>query len=133
MTADTPAQEADPRQDRDHALDTAKITAPEYLILECVGKEFYVPLGKDYVVGRSTGEVNAPQPDIALNPYGTAENGVSRCHVLISGTDYTIYVSDLNSTNGTWLNGKRLAPNRKQLLNGGDELRLGKLSMIVKF
>jgi pSer/pThr/pTyr-binding forkhead associated (FHA) protein len=39
------------------------------------------------------------------------------------------YVEDLGSTNGTWLNGRRIhAP---QLLNRGDKIRIGHTVMIV--
>ncbi len=43
------------------------------------------------------------------------------------------YVSDLNSTNGTWLNGQHLIPFNEYLLHAGDELRLGLLKVEVRF
>ena len=52
--------------------------------------------------------------------------GVSRFHMKIDrdGEDFTI--SDLNSTNGTYINGERLAPHYPKRVRRGDELRIGK-------
>ncbi|MCR5684446.1 MAG: FHA domain-containing protein [Lachnospiraceae bacterium] len=52
--------------------------------------------------------------------------GVSRFHMKIDrdGEDFT--VSDLNSTNGTYVNGERLAPHYPKKVRRGDELRIGK-------
>ena len=49
---------------------------------------------------------------------------VSRKHAVINrqGVDY--YLSDLNSTNGTQVNGSRLEPGQEVLLKNGDELVL---------
>ncbi len=51
---------------------------------------------------------------------------VSRLHAKIfkSGEDY--YVQDLNSKNGTFVNGKRLLPNEKLILFPEDEVTFGK-------
>ncbi len=51
--------------------------------------------------------------------------GVSRYHLKIDreGEQYTI--SDLASTNGTYLNGTRLEPYRAQTVRRGDEVRIG--------
>jgi pSer/pThr/pTyr-binding forkhead associated (FHA) protein len=43
------------------------------------------------------------------------------------------FVTDLNSANGTFVNRKRLQPNEACLLNDGDELTLGSLTMTVRF
>lgn len=52
--------------------------------------------------------------------------GISRYHLKIDrdGEDFTI--SDLNSTNGTFINGERLAPHLPHKIRRGDELRIGK-------
>lgn len=41
-------------------------------------------------------------------------------------------MTDLNSTNGTFKNGMRLLPNTSELLEPGDEIRLGKLKFIYR-
>jgi pSer/pThr/pTyr-binding forkhead associated (FHA) protein len=38
---------------------------------------------------------------------------------------------DLNSANGTWLNGERLAPTKKYDLPSGAVIQLGRLKLLV--
>ena len=53
---------------------------------------------------------------------------VSRVHARIyKGEDGCIEIRDLNSTNGTWINGMRLEPNEKRRVQRGDEVRFGSL------
>ena len=52
--------------------------------------------------------------------------GISRYHMKIDrdGDEFTI--SDLNSTNGTFINGERLAPHLPHKIKRGDELKIGR-------
>jgi len=52
------------------------------------------------------------------------EKLVSRLHCCISGCKDGYYIEDMNSTNGTFVNGERLIPNNRHILNNGDEVRL---------
>lgn len=55
-----------------------------------------------------------------------ADPSVSRVHARIyKGEDGCIEIRDLNSTNGTWINGVRLEPNEKAVVRRGDEVRFG--------
>lgn len=55
-----------------------------------------------------------------------ADPSVSRVHARIyKGEDGGIEIRDLNSTNGTWINGVRLEPNEKVRVQRGDEVRFG--------
>ena len=59
-----------------------------------------------------------------------ADDAVSRRHATIRRRATGLWVSDLDSTNGTWLNGARIdGPVR---IVDGDELRLGALALIVR-
>ena len=49
---------------------------------------------------------------------------VSRQHAKIHFHDGIWHIEDLNSTNGTWVNGKRLTPARPFPLNVGDSIAL---------
>lgn len=49
----------------------------------------------------------------------------SRRHAIIRWDGRQAFITDLGSTNGTRLNGERLAPNRPYALNPGDHLELG--------
>ena len=44
-----------------------------------------------------------------------------------------VHVCDLGSTNGTFLNGRRLIDRQRRLLRNGDELMLGRLRVLVRF
>lgn len=72
-------------------------------------------------------------PDVDLTDYGAAEAGVSRQHALLTVQQNRVLIEDLASTNGTWVNDSRLAPNRPYVLKNGDILRLGRLRLRVRF
>ena len=85
----------------------------------------------DFVLGR---QVTGASDDIVdLSQYGGLEMGVSRRHAWVRKTVIGYEVVDLNSTNGTWLNEKRLVPNKTYPLNSGDQIRLGQMLLIVLF
>ena len=66
-----------------------------------------------------------PELDLAEHDKGIA----SRNHAVIkrNGDNYTI--TDLSSTNGTFLNGKRIAANAPQPLRTGDKIKIGEVEM----
>lgn len=81
---------------------------------------------KELLLGRSDA-AGQHSPDLDLAPYGAAEQGVSRRHAMIRRGEDTLTLIDLESTNGTYLNGQRLLPNQPRVLRDGDEIRLGRL------
>jgi hypothetical protein len=84
------------------------------------------------VLGRlPIGDDRVPRTD--LTDYGAVEDGVSREHVQFSLRDYSLYLTDLNSTNYTFLNGLRIMPNQPRIVRDGDEIRLGRLKLQVYF
>ncbi|MDO4292307.1 MAG: DUF6382 domain-containing protein [Eubacteriales bacterium] len=54
------------------------------------------------------------------------DGSVSRIHARIEAGETGLCVRDLNSRNGTAVNGRRLAPNEAQRLTEGDELSFGR-------
>lgn len=50
----------------------------------------------------------------------------SRCHARLYVTDDSVQVEDLDSSNGSYLNGKRLSPRVKMDLQHGDNIRIGR-------
>ncbi len=84
-------------------------------------------LGRDnYTVGRSV-EGQAVIPDIDLQASDAYEQGVSRIHAEIRLEPDGVYVVDLDSANGTLINGKALEPQRPALARHGDIIQLGRL------
>jgi hypothetical protein len=88
----------------------------------------------EMIIGRST-TGNAMAPDIDLDKKQGADLGVSRMHLSIryDQEHQAVLVSDLGSANGTFLNGQRLLTKEIRVLRHGDELRLGKLVLVVSF
>jgi hypothetical protein len=84
------------------------------------------------VVGRSD---QYTAPDIDLAEFGAAGLGVSRNHMSITydSRSATLAVTDMNTVNGTFINGVKLLPQEVRVLRHGDELRLGQLVMTAHF
>ena len=75
-----------------------------------------------YTVGKKRGEA-----DLVLN-----DMSVSRLHARISKENDGFYLEDMNSTNGTFKNGLQLQPYEKRKLEEGDEITLGKTTVIYR-
>lgn len=85
--------------------------------------KYHIDLGKlPLTVGKLAGMV-----DMIID-----EQSISRMHARFSRVGNRIYITDLNSTNGTFRNGMRLEPNASELIEPGDEIRLGKLKFIYR-
>ncbi len=70
-------------------------------------------------------------PEVDLTAGYARQYGVSRQHACIFQRGEVVEVQDLASTNGTLLNGERLAPYVPEPLKDGDQLQLGKLLIQV--
>lgn len=86
----------------------------------------------ELVLGRTDPETGKA-PQIDLEPYGASEKGVSRRHAVITWRDNKLQLVDMESPNGTFINGQRIASNEPRLLRDGDELRLGRLILRLTF
>ncbi len=88
--------------------------------------------GSKIVLGRA--DSSSPiKPDLDLTPYGALEKGVSRQHAAICRSDDTLTLVDMDSANGTHLNGQRLPPAQPRIIRDGDEIRLGKVVAHIYF
>lgn len=101
------------------------------LVLKDSGKEIDIPEKDEVTIGRED-PISEVFPDVDLTPYGGDENGVSRLHCRLVKTGDTMSIEDMKSTNATFVNKKRLAPQTPQPIADGDEIRLGKLVLIYK-
>lgn len=97
------------------------------------GRALVLPASTQLIVGRSDPASSARDPDVDLSPYNANEMGVSRQHIELTWKNDLIYVVDMNSTNGTLLNGQRLLKWIPRLLRDGDQLVIGHLPVGVRF
>ncbi len=100
------------------------LTSPE-------GRTLDLPANDEVMIGRED-PISEVFPDVDLTALGGLEKGVSRKHAVIhhAGADYT--VEDMGSTNGTFINRKRIQPHAPETIKPGDEVRFGKLALSVK-
>lgn len=70
-------------------------------------------------IGRSTGN------DLTLD-----RQGISRYHASITIRDGTAELRDLESVNGTYVDGLRIKPNQARILRGGEEVQIGDIRLI---
>jgi len=87
--------------------------------------------GEHVVVGRYDHDLGGLKPDVDLASMEGSDT-VSRVHAALEhiGSLYTL--TDLNSTNATRLNGKRLEPDKATPINDGDTLSFGKITCTFK-
>jgi pSer/pThr/pTyr-binding forkhead associated (FHA) protein len=126
-----------PEGDPGSRIQTARLAAPWRLLLQ-IGGENQTTVGievRDRIVLGRGDPVASFYPDLDLSPYGGQEGGVSRRHAAIiqDEENKALYVEDLDSTNGTRINGFSLEPRRRYRLRDGDELELGHVHMILRF
>jgi pSer/pThr/pTyr-binding forkhead associated (FHA) protein len=87
--------------------------------------------GKEgYIIGRSDRK-SSYIPDIDLAVYRALDKGVSRRHAALVRYQGHIHILDLNSINGTFLNGERLTSDMPYLLSSGDKLRVGNFNLVI--
>ena len=103
-----------------------------FLIIRGMVERLLVSENTPVVLGRADLAARF-HPDVDMTPYGAEERGVSRAHARLHLSGRKLYVTDLASTNGTFLSGKRLSPNKPELLRKGDEILLGRLPVQVLF
>ena len=80
------------------------------------------------------GRLSEAEGGLDLEPYHAYEKGVSRIHAELHRVDeIMLMLTDMNSVNGTYLNGSRLIPSQPRIVRDGDEIRLGELTMLISF
>ncbi len=83
---------------------------------------------KESLIGRKT-SYSDQVPDIDLSSHGGGQAGVSRIHARLMTQEGQWYLEDLNSTNGTILNGQTVSPGQLVALKDGDMIQFGSLSV----
>jgi hypothetical protein len=72
-------------------------------------------------------------PQVDLTPYAAFQLGISRKHACIRLKEQQLFLHDFKSANGTYLNGLRVTEDTPQLLRNGDEIKLGQMTIQVRY
>jgi len=112
--------------------DPATTPANSWISLHLMDSGKILPLASrnEFTLGRLS-EGQPIMPDIDLTPYQAYASGVSRLHAVVKRDSERVLVMDLGSSNGTYVNGRRINPHVEESLNHGDILALGKLKIQV--
>lgn len=87
---------------------------------------------QEMVIGR-VDPASGDSPALDLSPYAAYQMGISRRHAIIQWDNEQLYILDLGSRNGSYVNGKKVQPHQPFKLRDGDEMRLGKMSLKLFF
>ena len=85
---------------------------------------------KAFILGRVSAEIETPEPLVDLTSLGI-DYGISRVHALIRQTKKGYQITDLDSSNGTWLENDRLVPQKPYDVDSGDRIRIGRLNVLI--
>lgn len=112
--------------------DPLSIPTNSWISLHLMDSGKILPLASrnEFTLGRLS-EGQPIMPDIDLTPYQAYASGVSRLHAVVKREADRVLVMDLGSSNGTYLNGRRLNPHMEESLNHGDIVALGKLKIQI--
>lgn len=93
------------------------------------GVSLGLAVGGDVIIGRKQ-DADIPL-DLDLSPYVTGQHGISRQHALLRPSSSKLYLLDLESTNGTRINGTEVYPSRAVPLRERDVITFGTFSIVV--
>ncbi|NDJ52120.1 MAG: FHA domain-containing protein [Chloroflexi bacterium] len=71
-------------------------------------------------------------PDVDLTPHLIPEHGISRTHAVLIPATEALFIADLDSTNGTWVNGNYVEPGERFPLATSDHIELGLMRLEIR-
>ncbi len=92
--------------------------------------ELEVVPGRVYLIGRSSPDF---EPDVDLNVLGAEGQGISRRHAMLTLDNDTIFIRDNNSTNFTFVEGRKLPPEEEAPLRSGDRIQMGNFLFMIRY
>lgn len=125
----TPAPSVAPFEPPEPAAPPA--AQPRLVLLED-GRTVFLPINKtEITIGRED-PVSYIFPEVDLTPFGGETGGVSRQHAMLVQQNNSWQLKDLNSTNYTKVDGKRLEPNVLVPVEDGTQIQFGRIAMQLK-
>jgi pSer/pThr/pTyr-binding forkhead associated (FHA) protein len=116
------------REGSDEGAETTSVNI-EVEVLN-TGRKVLLSADREILVGRLDA-AHGIFPELDMTTDGGLEQGVSRRHARIYTRDGTCFVEDLDSTNGTFLNGERVTPYLPYAFHDGDALTFGTMRLKV--
>ena len=119
-------------RNRERKLDLSQMmpsSNPLVLYIRNAPEPLALPRSGQVTLGRIEEHDEEHQPDIDLEAYSANDLGVSRQHLELDTEADPPTVTDLDSFNGTFINGQRLTPHHAYPVQCSDEIRLGRLVM----
>ena len=118
-----------------------RLKNPRIFILELGKAEMRQLADASLVVERGLSELTSISLNITVSTFGSSESTdatldnpfVSRRHFQIRNQEGVYFVSDLDSTNGTILNGENLLPNSERRVKDGDLIGLAMGEVLLRF
>jgi pSer/pThr/pTyr-binding forkhead associated (FHA) protein len=101
------------------------------IYVEGASKPVFSCSDDEFVIGRKVDDSSEALLD--LSGLGGYHLGLSRRHAKIRRKGNGYEITDLSSSNGTWLNDERLTPNRPYPLANGSQLRLARMRLFIVF
>ncbi len=105
--------------------------APATLTAVSGGAVIALPAAAQATVGRAD-PVSQFVPEVDLTPNGALERGVGRRHARFVIHQGAVAVEDMDSTNGTFVNGQKLTRSLPHILRDGDQVQFGQIAFIIK-
>jgi len=96
------------------------------------GKTVTFEINPIMVIGRKR-SMRDYEVDVDLTDLNAADAGVSRYHAMLLSLDNHIHLKDIDSLNGSLLNGKRMTPSQEYILADRDTIAFGNLELRVEF
>ncbi len=107
----------------------AVVSGP-YLEVVTSGAQIPLVLQPELLVGRLD-EVSGIEPEVDMTPHGGLDGGVSRRHAQLFYEKGNWFVFDLDSTNGTCVNGQEIAPKTRVPVFDGAKIEFGEIEVIL--
>jgi hypothetical protein len=90
-----------------------------------------VPVQERMVIGCGGEDAGEPA-DLDFSAFNAAAQGMSQVHAAFVYRDDMLFIEDLNSANGTRINGLTIRPGRSYRLRSGDELEFGSFRLSAR-
>ncbi|GEM_PF-1171600 len=108
---------------------------PNYIMLRSISEPEHflkIEVSPMIVIGRKQ-SMRDSQVDVDLADFNGSEAGVSRYHAMMLALDSYIYLKDIDSLNGSLLNGKQLMASKEYIITEGDIVAFGRVEFSIEF